>query len=283
MSPVSVDTASPPVTPGTKRSSLPNWTNTGIRWLVLIGILVVWQVAASFLESPFFPEPLKIFKRAADLWLPSADGIITPSMSRDVIPSLIRTLLGFGVAVVAGIALGTVIGLSRTVEAYLDWILQFMRAVPPPTLFPVFLIILGTGDDMRVALIAFGTVWPVLLNTIEGVRGVRPLTIDAARVFRIQPVDRLIRVILPSAGPKILAGIRTSLSLSLILMVISEMIAASSGIGYQLVQAQRSFAILNMWASILLLAVLGYLLNLVLTVVERRVLEWQRLSGRETS
>lgn len=279
---MSVDTAIPQVTPATRRS-FSHWINTGIRWLVLIGILVVWQVATSIIESPFFPEPLKIFERAADLWLPSADGLITPSMSRDVLPSLGRTLLGFGAAVAAGIGLGAVIGLSRSIEAYLDWILQFMRAVPPPTLFPVFLIVLGTGDEMRVALIAFGTVWPVLLNTIEGVRSVRPLTIDAALVFRIQPVDRLIRVILPSAGPKILAGIRTSLSLSLILMVISEMIAASSGIGYQLVQAQRSFAILNMWASILLLAILGYLLNLILTVVERRVLRWQRLSGRETS
>ncbi|WP_432559956.1 ABC transporter permease [Granulicoccus sp. GXG6511] len=280
---MSVDTATPPVTPATKRSSFPKWVNTGIRWLVLVGILVFWQVTTSMMSSPFFPEPLRIFERAMDLWLPSSDGIITTSMSRDVLPSLGRALTGFGLAVVVGIALGVVIGLSATIEAYLDWILQFMRAVPPPTLFPVFLIILGTGDQMRVALIAFGTVWPVLLNTIEGVRGVRPLTIEAAKVFRIQPIGRLFRVILPAAGPKILAGIRTSLSLALILMVISEMIASSSGIGYQLVQAQRSFAILNMWASILLLAVLGYLLNLLLTVVERRILKWQRLSGREVS
>lgn len=279
---MSVDTATAPVTPAPKRS-LGRWGNTAIRWLVLVGILVVWQVATSIMASPFFPEPLRIFERAMDLWLPSSDGLITTSMSRDVLPSLGRALLGFGIAVVAGITLGVIIGLSETVEAYLDWILQFMRAVPPPTLFPVFLIILGTGDQMRVALIAFGTIWPILLNTIEGVRGVRPLTLEAARVFRIQPADRLFRVLLPAAGPKILAGIRTSLSLALILMVISEMVAASSGIGYQLVQAQRSFAILNMWASILLLAVLGYLLNLLLTLVERRILAWQRLSGREIS
>ncbi|MDO5500160.1 MAG: ABC transporter permease [Propionibacteriaceae bacterium] len=279
---MSVDTATPPVTPAAKRS-LGRWGNTAVRWLVLIGILVFWQISTTWLDSPFFPEPLRIFERAVDLWLPSSDGIITASMSRDVLPSLGRALTGFAIAVVAGIALGVIIGLSRTIEAYLDWTLQFMRAVPPPTLFPVFLIILGTGDQMRVALIAFGTIWPILLNTIEGMRGVRPLTIEAARVFRIQPADRLFRVILPAAGPKILAGIRTSLSLALILMVISEMVASSSGIGYQLVQAQRSFAILNMWASILLLAVLGYLLNLLLTVVERRILTWQRLSGREIS
>lgn len=279
---MSVDTSTTQVTPATG-GGLTRWARVGLRWLVLIAIVVIWQILTTLLDSPFFPEPSRIFDRAMELWAPSPDAIITASMARDVVPSVARALTGFGIAVVSGITLGTIIALSRSIEAYLDWILQFMRAVPPPTLFPVFLIILGTGDEMRVALIAFGTVWPVLLNTIEGVRGVRPLTLDAARVFRIQSADRLFRVMLPSAGPKILAGIRTSLSLSLILMVISEMVASSSGIGYQLVQAQRSFAIVNMWASILLLAVLGYLLNLILTVVERRVLAWQRLSGRETS
>ncbi|WP_425307769.1 ABC transporter permease [Ammonicoccus fulvus] len=280
---MSVETTIPEVTPGNRPRAVKGWLSTGVRWLVLVGILVFWQIATSILQSPFFPEPLKIFQRAADLWLPSADGLITTSMSRDVIPSLGRTLTGFGIAVLVGVGLGTAIGLSRQLENYLDWILQFMRAVPPPTLFPVFLILLGTDDQMRVALIAFGSVWPILLNTIEGVRGVRPLTLEASRVFRIPSADRLFRVILPAAGPKILAGIRTSLSLSLILMVISEMVASSSGIGFQLVQAQRSFAILNMWASILLLAILGYVLNLLLTIVERRILAWQRASGREIS
>lgn len=259
------------------------WLYVAIRWLTVIAVLVIWQVSTGIIQSPFFPEPSKIFQRALDLWMPTSEAWLTPSMKRDVLPSLARAMIGFGIAVLAGIALGVIIGLSRTVEAYVDWILQFMRAVPPPTLFPVFLIILGTGDQMRIALIAFGTIWPILLNTIEGVRGVQPLTLDAARVFRIQPAGRLFRVILPAAGPKVLAGVRTSLSLALILMVISEMVASSSGIGYQLVQAQRSFAILTMWASILLLAVLGFLLNLGLTVIERRILAWQRLSGRETS
>lgn len=279
---MSVNTSIAQVTPATG-GGLTRWKRAGLRWLVLVVILVIWQIATGIMDSPYFPQPSEIFERAWELWAPGADAIITTSMSRDVIPSLTRTLIGFGIAVVAGITLGTVIGLNRSIEAYLDWILQFMRAVPPPTLFPVFLIVFGTGNEMRVALIAFGTVWPILLNTIEGVRGVKPLTLEAARVFRIESGDRLFRVMLPSAGPKILAGIRTSLSLSLILMVISEMLASSSGIGYQLVQAQRSFAILNMWAAILLLAVLGYLLNLILTVVERRILAWQRLSGRETS
>lgn len=280
---MSVDTTAVPVTPGNQEHALRRGLSVATRWLVLVGIVVVWQVATTLMDNPYFPTPLKIVQTAGALWLPGEDGLLTPSMRRDVLPSIGRALAGFSVAVVVGVLLGTAIALSRHLEGYLDWILQFMRAVPPPTLFPVFLILLGTTDQMRIALIAFGSVWPILLNTIEGVRGVRPLTIETSRVFRINRVRRLVKVILPAAGPKILAGVRTSLSLSLILMVISEMIASSSGIGYQLVQAQRSFAITRMWAAILLLAVLGYLFNLVLTLVERRILAWQRASGRETA
>lgn len=280
---MSVDTATSPVTPGTQPHAVRRGLSIATRWIVLVVILAVWQVATLLMQDPFFPTPVKIVQKAAQLWLPGPTGLITRSMSHDVVPSIGRALAGFALAVVFGIALGTAIALSRTLEGYLDWLLQFMRAVPPPTLFPVFLILLGTGDSMRITLIAFGSVWPILLNTIEGVRGVRPLTLETSRVFRIGAVSRMFKVVLPAAGPKILAGVRTSLSLSLILMVISEMVASSGGIGYQLVQAQRSFAITNMWAAILLLAVLGYVFNLVLTLVERRILAWQRESGRETA
>lgn len=280
---MSLETATLPVTPGNQAHALRKGLWIAMRWIVLVAIVVIWQVATMLMDNPFFPTPVKIVQQAAKLWLPGEDGLLSPSMRADVLPSIGRTLAGFFLAVVAGVLLGTAIALSRRLEGYLDWILQFMRAVPPPTLFPVFLILLGTTDQMRIALIAFGSVWPILLNTIEGVRSVRPLTIETSRVFRITPVSRLFKVVLPAAGPKILAGVRTSVSLALILMVISEMIASSSGIGYQLVQAQRSFAITRMWAAILLLAILGYLFNFVLTIVERRLLAWQRASGRETS
>ncbi len=280
---MSLETATLPVTPGNQAHALRKGLWIAMRWIVLVAIVVIWQVATMLMDNPFFPTPVKIVQQAAKLWLPGEDGLLSPSMRADVLPSIGRTLAGFFLAVVAGVLLGTAIALSRRLEGYLDWILQFMRAVPPPTLFPVFLILLGTTDQMRIALIAFGSVWPILLNTIEGVRSVRPLTIETSRVFRITPVSRLFKVVLPAAGPKILAGVRTSVSLALILMVISEMIASSSGIGYQLVQAQRSFAITRMWAAILLLAILGCLFNFVLTIVERRLLAWQRASGRETS
>ena len=125
-------------------------------------------------------------------------------------------------------------------------------------------------------LIAFVCVWPVLLNTIDGVTGIDPTLRETARVYGVSGRDRLLRIVLPAASPQIFAGMRTSLSLALILMVISEMVASTNGIGFFVLQSQRSFAIPEMWSGILLLGLLGYALNLIFVLVERRVLAWHR-------
>lgn len=135
---------------------------------------------------------------------------------------------------------------------------------------------------MKVALIAFVCVWPVLLNTLDGVRGVEPTLRDTARVYGIPPRDRIRHVLLPAASPQIFAGMRTSLSLALILMVISEMVASTNGIGYFVLQSQRTFAIPEMWSGIVLLGLLGYALNAVFVAIERRVLRWHR-GARESA
>lgn len=254
-----------------------------LKWLVLIVLVVLWQAATVVFHSPFFPQPVQIVQRMFTLWAPGDGDFLTESMRSDVLPSLGRMLLGFGVSVCVAVILGVAIGLSRVFGDYVDPLIQFLRAVPPPALIPVFLVLFGTGDQMRVFLIAFGTAWPILLNTIEGVRGIEPLKYETATAFRIGFWDRLTRIVLPGASPKILAGVRTSLALGLILMVISEMVASSSGIGFSILQAQRGFAFLDMWAGIVLLGILGFLLNGVLTLIERRILAWQRSSGRETA
>jgi ABC-type nitrate/sulfonate/bicarbonate transport system permease component len=118
--------------------------------------------------------------------------------------------------------------------------------------------------------------WPVLLNTIDGVTGIDPTLRDTARVYGVKGPGLLRRIVLPAASPQIFAGMRTSLSLALILMVISEMVASTNGIGFFVLQSQRSFAIPEMWSGILLLGLLGYLLNVVFVLVERRVLAWHR-------
>jgi ABC-type nitrate/sulfonate/bicarbonate transport system permease component len=246
------------------------------RWLpglaeVLVPILlfVGWGVWSSGSDTYYFPPLTDILETFADTWLFERVG-------SDVIPSLVRLGLGYAIACLVGVGVGLALGSSRTLRRATDPIVQFLRAIPPPALLPFGILVMGVGTSMKVFIIAFVCVWPVLLNTIDGVAGVDPTLKETARVYGIDRRDRIVRIMLPAAGPQIFAGMRTSLSLALILMVISEMVASSNGIGYFVLQSQRSFAIPEMWSGILLLGILGYVLNTLFLMVERRVLRWHR-------
>jgi len=262
---------------GTLRSFL-------FRYGLGLALLLAWQLAAMHAESIFFPTPWQILLRAADLWLsgPPQHLFLADGVFADILPSLGRLLLGWSAAIAIGITFGILIGRSRIFSDLLDPSLQFLRAIPGPALIPIFIILLGTETTMRVTLIAFGSVWPVLLNTIEGVRTVDPLQLDTARAFRLPPLARLTRVILPAATPKIFAGIRVSLSLAIILMVVSELVASTNGIGYRILTSQIMLLLTEMWSAILLLAALGLTLNAMLERIERSVLRWHRGARQRT-
>ena len=121
------------------------------------------------------------------------------------------------------------LGSSRTLRTATAPIVEFLRSIPPPALIPFAIVVIGVGDDMKVFIIAFVCLWPVLLNTIDGINGIDPTLKDTARVYGISGRDKLLRMTLPAASPQIFAGMRLSLSLALILMVISEMVASTNG------------------------------------------------------
>ena len=248
------------------------------RWVVLIAGAAAWQLWASAHHSPFFPPPSAIVARMYHVWFsgPAAHLFLTPNATGNILPSLGRTLAGLAIATVIGVPLGIAIGRSRAVSGYLEPLLQFGRAVPVVTMAPVFLALFKIGTQMEVATIAFGTVWPVLLNTIDGASSVDPLQLETARAFRLSRGQRLTALIVPSAMPKIFTGFRLSLSLALILMVFSELVGSSNGIGYEMVNAQNSFDLPLLWCTIVLLGILGYLLNALLGGVERLMLSWHR-------
>jgi ABC-type nitrate/sulfonate/bicarbonate transport system permease component len=232
-------------------------------------LLVVWGVLSAGSDTYYFPPLTDILRTFNDTWLFERFG-------SDVVPSLTRLALGYGIACLVAVVLGLALGLSPSLRRATDPIVQFLRAIPPPALLPFGILVLGVGTSMKVFIIAFVCLWPVLLNTIDGVAGVEPTLRETAEVYEISRRDRLLRIVLPAASPQIFAGMRTSLSLALILMVISEMVASTNGIGYFVLQSQRSFAIPEMWSGILLLGILGYVLNALFVVVERRVLRWHR-------
>ncbi|MDC2956921.1 ABC transporter permease subunit [Streptomyces gilvifuscus] len=246
-----------------------------LRLLVLLLTLAVWQSAARARGSVYFPPPSRIARRAHDLWFsgPVRHVFLTDAAVGNVLPSLGRMAAGFGIAAVCGIGLGVAVGRSRWACALCNPVLQFARAVPPPALVPVFVVVLDFGTPMQITAIAFSAVWPVLINTAEGVRNTDPLRLDVAAVLRLGPFERLRLLLLPSALPRIFAGLRLSLSLSLILMVFSELLPGTAdGIGFTLTDAQSRSDLLTVWAALLLLGVLGYVLNTALLAVERRLL-----------
>lgn len=230
-------------------------------------LVAVWWAASYGSTDPFRPPLRTILATFPDVW--TAD-----RLRADVLPSILRLTAGYATAAVLGVALGTVIGSYRRVRAVCEPVLEFLRAVPPPVLVPVIMLFAGIGDTMKIVVIASGCVWPILLNTVEGVRAVDPVMLETARSYGITGVARLRSLVLRSASPQIFTGLRQALSVGIILMVISEMFAAGNGIGFTVVQFQRSFAVPDMWTGILVLGLLGFLLSVVFQLVERRVLAW---------
>jgi ABC-type nitrate/sulfonate/bicarbonate transport system permease component len=245
------------------------WLETGLEVTVPLLVLVVWGLWSAGSDTYYFPPLTDILSTFADTWLFERVG-------SDVVPSMVRMGLGFGIAAFVGIGAGLLLGLSARGRRAAAPIVEFLRAIPPPALLPFAILVIGVGNSMKIFIIAFVCLWPILLNTIDGVTGVDPTLNETTRVYGIAGRDRLWRVMLPAASPQIFAGLRTSVSLALILMVISEMVASTNGIGYFVLQSQRSFAIPEMWSGILLLGILGYALNGAFVLIERRALRWHR-------
>ncbi|AUS77712.1 ABC transporter permease [Actinoalloteichus sp. AHMU CJ021] len=252
------------------------WVRVLLPVVTTAAVLAAWWFGSLGTESYYFPSLRDIMDRFVEVWL--FDRFVT-----DAVPSLWRLGAGFGIAVVAGVGLGLLLGLSASWRRATEPIVEFLRAIPATALLPFALLVFGIGDLMKVAIIALVCLWPVLLNTIDGVRGLDHTLADTARMYQVSGARRLLSVVLPSAAPQIMAGARTSLSLALILMVTSEMVASTSGIGFFVLDAQRGFRILDMWTGIILLGVLGYLVNLVFTLVERRLLRWHAGARADTA
>jgi ABC-type nitrate/sulfonate/bicarbonate transport system permease component len=259
-------------------------TGTLVQLWLIVPIIAVWELTTRQIGSYFFPPPSVIVVRVYELWFsgPVTSVFLTDAAFADLVPGMGRMLAGWILASLAGIALGFALGRLSGLQDYLDPLLEFGRSIPPPTLLPLFLVLFKIGTEMQVATIVFGVIWPVLLNSIDGARYVDRLYLDTARVFTLTRTQRLFLVILPAAAPKIFAGLRLSLSISLILMVISELVASTNGIGFSLIYARQNFDMPGMWAAIVLLGVLGLILNASLVSAERRLLSWHHRERQTT-
>ncbi|MGQ0840057.1 ABC transporter permease [Actinokineospora sp.] len=244
-----------------------------VRWGAFAVLVGVWQWLSAAAYHPYFPTPVEIVSAAGRLWFsgPASNAFFTPEGIDGLLTSLGRAVGGWAIAVVIGVCAGVGLGLSKRATIALGPVFAFFRSLPLPALVPVFVLVTRLGTEMVLTVIVFGAVWAVLLNTVDGVRSVDRVTLETARVFRTPWPRQVIGVILPAAAAKILAGLRVSLSQSLILLVVAELFAPNGGLGAQLRDAQNKFDFPAMWAVILMLGVLGYVLNTALLLVERRM------------
>ncbi len=236
-------------------------------WVVVGAVALAWQLVAGAAQTHFMPS---FTSAIAAFW-----SILTgPDLVAQVVPSLERTLLGFAIAAMAGIVLGLVIGTFSWLDPWVRPTVEFMRALPPPLIIPVAMLLVGVSSKLIVLVIVFGSFWPVLINTIDGARRVEPLFLDTARSLQLPGHVVLRSVIMPASLSMIMAGLRIALSTALIMMVLGEMLSSATGIGYLVLVSQQTFDVPATYGGVLVLAVIGWLFDAIFLVGERRVLRW---------
>jgi ABC-type nitrate/sulfonate/bicarbonate transport system permease component len=239
----------------------------GIAFIALL--LVLWEAVAvsGLLPAMSFPRMSAILQTLWGL-------VVSGELVGELKPSLLRVFGGYLVGGLLGVLVGLLMGYFRFFYNLLEPVTEFLRPIPSPAYIPIVILFLGIDDEMKVFMIAFASFFPVLLNTYSGVRSVDPVQLQTARTFGVAGPRLLWQVVLPASSPYIFTGLRVSLAVALIVMVISEMVAASSGIGYFILSAQRSFKVREMFAGVISLALVGYLLNRAFLFVEAKVLAW---------
>jgi ABC-type nitrate/sulfonate/bicarbonate transport system permease component len=235
-------------------------------WLFAV-LAVLWWVLSARSTSPGFPPLEAILRRFYELW-------IVGSAKTQLASSLEHFAVGYAIASVAGIGIGALLWSLQTVRDATSPFVYFLYVLPTPVIVPAVMAVFGIGFTMKVVIIAFAAIWPTLLNTLDGMRAVDQVKLDSARALGLSGPRTVRSVVLPAASPQIVAGLRSSLQVSIILMVVSEIVASTGGIGYFIVNAQQSFSFLDMWTGIIMLALVGIVLNLIFVLAEHAVLRW---------
>lgn len=239
----------------------------GLELSVPVAVVAAWWVSSSNSSSVYFPSLQSILERFRVNWLGER-------VASDLLPSLSRLGRGYVVAVVAGTLVGLVLGMVPVLrKLFTPWI-SFLRSVPGAALLPFSILVFGIDDSQKIFIIAFACVWPIVLNTIDGLDEIDPVVLNTSRVYGVGRARHIASVMLPAASPRMFAGMRLSLSIAVFVLIVSEMAGSSDGVGFFTLQAQRTFAIGDMWSGILCLGLLGYVLNVVFVAFERRVLGW---------
>lgn len=239
-------------------------------WIFPIVVLLLWQLGASsgILSPALLPPPWEIGVQFVKLTM---NGTLFMHLET----SVVRAVIGFMLGGSLGLLLGLAVGVSKLTEELLDPSLQMLRTVPLLSIIPLFILWFGVGQLSQVLLIALGAFFPLYINTFTGVRSVDHKLYEVARVLQYSRLQQLFRLIIPGALPNILLGIRLSLGIAWLCLVVAELMGASSGIGYMISQARQYSQTAVVFVGIGIFAAVGKLSDSIVRGLESRLLRWR--------
>lgn len=238
--------------------------------IVIALFLALWEAAPrlGLVDEVFLPPFSTVVQAGLEL-------VRNGQMWDNISTSVTRSLIGFGIALITAIPVGVAIAWYKPIAEFLNPVLELFRNTAALALLPVFILILGIGETSKIALVVYAGFFPILLNTISGVRTVDPLLIKSAVSLGFSPLRLFQKVILPAAVPSIFTGIRMAASGSILVLIAAEMFGARAGLGYLITAAQQNFQIPDMYAGIVAIALVGLAYNGVLVTIERRLSRWR--------
>jgi ABC-type nitrate/sulfonate/bicarbonate transport system permease component len=227
--------------------------------------LVIWQAIGPE-RSPYFPRPSSWY-----------DSLVALFNSGKLLPALNATAISFSLGILLacaiGFVLGILIGRAPLLRDALGPLLEFCRGLPPPVLVPVAVLLFGYAESLKLLIIVWVSVWPILLNTTQAVHLLDNLLLDVARTFHFSMATTLRKIVVPAAIPAFLLGVRVAIPLAIIMTLLIEMLTSLQGIGSLIVTSQRQFRSAEVYGLLALVGVFGFLVNAIFTMVERQVLK----------
>ncbi len=243
------------------KSSSFNWPGT----LLILGLLCAWELSARSVNSPSFPGFLAVLGTLIQ------DAAI---LSHEIAITLSRAGAGFGLALVTMVPFGIFLGRTPKVAPFVEPVIDLFRPLPPLAVVPLAMLFLGTGSMAKVSVIFYSASFPLLINTIDATRSTHPVLINVGRTLGLTRSEIMRQIDLPAALPRIMAGVRTSVALALLISVSSEMLLSTDGLGNYLMRSQEQFRIAAGLACILVVAIVSLGVNLAVRRIERSLLAW---------
>ena len=243
------------------------WALPGIVFIALLLVAIQVLVTHGSVSPVLLPPPSTVAATLGDL-------VVKGDFLEPLLATVGLFAWSFALAVAIGLVLGIAMGTSLVCRSLFEPLVELVRPMPKAALLPLLMLFLGIGLLMKTTIIVLAGIFPVLINTLQGVVGVDPVLTDTGRTFGLGRFALIRKVILPAAMPYALSGIRISLGLCLLVTVLAEMITATSGLGFTILQAERNFRIAQMYAWLVVLAVLGFVMNYAITQLEKRLTPW---------